>query len=192
MWNFSNTLFKSFSVQSSAKGSIFWDKTLEEVLVVARHNILSIYSIRKELLEIRKEIELFCHIKAIKRLPSSNPQRSDTFFILTDDLAYTFCNLDEGEIVSRSQGEILYPSTSIIENDTFKIISDTDQASYVKDYSFSGQKYLAVHIYKEYLTIFPFRYQEGEINIKVEKGTILRLSLDNIIDIISMDPKLYT
>ena len=144
MWNFSNTLFKSFAVQAATKGSIYWAGALEEVLIVARHNLLSIYSIKKELLEIRKEIELFCHIRAIKRIPAANAQRSDMFFILADDQTYSFCSLDEGEIASKFHGEISYPSTSIIEADSVKIVTDTDQASYMKEYSFSGQKYLAV------------------------------------------------
>mgnify|MGYP007031669609 CR=1 FL=1 len=190
MWNFTHTFFKSFSIESSTRGKIFFDNTLDEYLIITRHNVIGIYSYKKALLELKKEIELFANIKHIKRIPSSSPNRSDYFFCLSDDLSFTFCTLDNGELVSLYHGEVSFPSSALLELDEIKVIADTDQYYYTQNYSFGGYKYVAVQAYKEILNIFPFRYSnEGEI--KVDKPFPIRMIQENIIDIVALDPRAY-
>jgi len=190
MWNFSNILFKGFSVESSTCGKIKFDGVVEDYLVIARHNILGIYSFKKGGMDLKKEIELFANIKFLKRIPSPSNQQSDLFFCLADDLSYAFCSLDEGVLKTKGDGEINLPSSAMLEIDSIKVIADTDHAFYTTNYSFSGIKYIAVHAYREILNIFPFKYMgNGEIN--PEKPFILRLSQENVHDIIPLDPRHY-
>lgn len=187
MWNFCNILFKGFSVESSTTGKIKFEGAVDDYLVLARHNLIGIYSFKKGGLELKKEIELFANIKFIKRIPSP-VQQSDTFFCLADDFSYAFCSFDEGELKVKVDGEINLPSSALLEIDRIKVIADTDHSSYIPNYSFSGTKYIAVHAYKEILNIFPFKYQaNGEIS--PEKPFILRLNLENIVDIIPLEPR---
>lgn len=188
MWNFCNILFKGFSVESSTCGKIKFEGVVDDYLILARHNIIGIYSFKKGGLDLKKEIELFANVKFIKRIPSSSNTQSDFFFCLADDLSYSFCSLDDGELKIKSDGEINLPSSARLEVDSIKVIADTDHHSYSANFTFSGVKYVAVHAYKEILNIFPFKYP-GNGDITPEKPFILRLNPENIIDIIPLDPK---
>ena len=189
MWNFCNVLFKGYSVESSVCGKVKIDGDLDDYMILSRHNLIGIYSFKKGVLDLKKEIELFANVKFIKRIPAASPNESDLFFLLEDDLSYTFCSLDDGKIVSKGEGEINLPSSARLEIDSIKVIADTDHASYIPNYTSAGIKYVAVYAYKEILNVFPFKYiANGGIN--VEKPFILRLSQENIIDIIPLDPKL--
>lgn len=189
MWNFCNLLYKGFSVESSTIGKIQFQGAINEYLILARHNIIDIYSFKNSRLDLQKEIELFANLKFIKKIPSPSNSQSDLFFCLADDLSYAFCSFDDGELCVKGEGEINIPSSYRVETDSIKVIADIDQQSYVPNFSFSGTKYIAVYAYKEIINIFPFRYLDnGDINL--EKPFILRLSSETLIDIIPLDPKL--
>ena len=126
MQNFSSTIFKSYAVEASTRGRITFGNSMEECLIIARNNILGIYSFQKDTLECKKEIELFAHIKSIKRIPSLDVEHSDNFFLLADDLTYSFASLDNGTLASKYDGEIKFPSSQSLEFDLIKVISDVD------------------------------------------------------------------
>lgn len=65
--------------------------------------------------------------------------------MLTDDLTFSFATLDNGELVSKFDGQITFPSSQSLELDEIRVISDVDQANYAKDFDLaSGVRYVAV------------------------------------------------
>lgn len=60
----------------------------------------------------------------------------------------------------------------------------------MKDYSLNGVKYVAVQAYKELINVYPFKYLANG-DIAVDKALVLKLDKENVIDLISMDPRTF-
>jgi len=108
---------------------------------------------------------------------SIKSQSDDYFFLLDEELRFAIVKYDNGKLISKKEGNVIYSNSELIDNDYLIF----------KGYSYKTSKvfqssYIGIHSYENKLTIIPITILERSVDIRATPF-VINLPYDKIVDI---------
>jgi len=147
MYNYLGIVNKSSSVNKCISCS-FLNPFPNLNLVIAKANIIEIYNITKEGLEITPYIKVYGTIILLEKINYFNSNQADDLFLMTDDLDFSIISFD------KIKNEIVCVSNGNIREDIGKM---QDKVSYAFDNEY---KFLIVSAYKNIFKIIFLQHRD--------------------------------
>lgn len=144
-------------------------------LVIAKANIIEIYNITKEGLEITPYIKVYGNIILLEKINYFNSNQADDLFLLTDDLDFSIISFD------KSKNEIVCLANGNIREDLGRM---QDKVSYSFDNEY---KFLVVSAYKNIFKVIFLQQRDKNQDYTIRSDYdellfILPINLEKSID----------
>lgn len=123
---YASSIFKSPSIVSTIKVDLEVKNKqgvneIKPHLLVAKNNNIEFMEITKNGIKSGKEITVFGNLIYITPFTSIHSKSVDYFFLLDEDLRFAMVKWENGNFISKKEGEVVYKNCELIEQD-YKII----------------------------------------------------------------------
>ena len=196
MYNYVSSIRKSSSIDQCIR-CFFLDEKVPNLLL-SKNNILEIYNLSKEGLIFKREINIYGKIILLLSFPSSNEEKRDNIFILTELLDYCILFYDKNnknittlftstikEDLGKKQNNILY-SLDIDKNfllisaykNIFRLICLNTKKDFIIKYQYENILFLSnFNINKNIFKKLKFKEEEEEKKNKILTFAIIKTDL---------------
>ncbi|KAL4467771.1 hypothetical protein ABPG74_013106 [Tetrahymena malaccensis] len=204
-YNFIHNIYKSYSVGPALEARIAnsfdsnkKDNTsmeieseqhsnLTNVLILYKQNTIELWrqnSISKGFLENIAEVQVYCNILKVAVIKSSDSQKSDIIFIISDDLQYRFFRVNiKGEVQVIEQG--------VVQNLDQEKISDVSQV-FVSQLKINKQEsncIIGIYAYYKNINLIVCKEFEGEIKLVTQSQVKKQAIMEKIYNIVAVEQK---